>query len=145
MRALFWVFAIAIRLTAQDWRAVRIVGMAEYPVLARHAGISGRVHLHCVSNLVTKPPVCSVVSGHELLGRAAKGNAEQWRFRFGTGSSSSVDLIYDFRLTKSDSTRERPLATFVFTLPNVVTVTSAQGCGDHQPCPETPSAETRQP
>lgn len=143
MKTLIAVFAVSISLTAQDWQAARIVGMADYPVLARHAGIAGRVSLHCVSELEEEPPVCSIVSGHELLGPAAKANAEQWRFRVASGSSVRVDLIYEFRLTKSGSTRERPPATFVFTFPNVVTVTSAQGCGDHQPCPDKLSADLR--
>jgi hypothetical protein len=135
MKTLTVILAVSACLSAQDWRAVRIVGMAEYPVLARHAGISGRVLLHCVSKVDTEPPICSVISGHEVLGRAAKGNAEQWRFRVANESAAGVDLIYDFRLTQSGSTRERPLATFVFTSPNVITVTSAQGCSDHLPCP----------
>jgi hypothetical protein len=99
MKTLLAVLALSICLTAQGWQAVRIVGIAEYPLLARHAGIAGRVHLRCVSNLETGPPICSVISGHKVLGQAAKSNAEQWRFRDADGSSARVDLIYDFKLT----------------------------------------------
>lgn len=143
MKIFIMGLSVSICLIAQDWWPVRIVGMAEYPVLARQAGIAGRVRLHCVSQLDSEPPVCSVVTGHEALGRAAKANAEQWRFRVGKASSGGVDLIYQFSLTRSGSTHERPLATFVFTFPNIITIVSAQGCVDHLPCPEKPHPEAR--
>jgi hypothetical protein len=135
MRLVLAIMTVAGTVASQEWRLTRIVGISEYPALARHAGISGRVTLQCSVERQSEAPICRIVGGHKVLAQAAKDNAEKWRFGITGASSQNIILVYNFELTSSGSSHERPIASFVFQHPNIVTVTSARGCSDHLPCP----------
>jgi TonB family protein len=136
MRLIFIIVAASVAACGQEWRFVRIVGLSEYPALARQAGISGRVVLRCTVKEKTEAASCSIVSGHKVLAQAARNNAEKWRFQISGANSRTISLVYNFELTLRGSTHERPITSFVFEYPDIVTVTSPRGCSDHLPCLE---------
>ena len=132
---LFAAALFAIRLDAQDWTPVHIVGMP-YVAEARDARIMGVVRLRCTLNSDGSVGDIEVLSGHKFFLKAVLENARQWRFAFGDKPNTSTQkalLIYEFKLTDpvcGGHYREQ----FVFDEPDRVLVTS------EFPCPEPNSA-----
>jgi TonB family protein len=132
---LFAVALFAIRLDAQDWTPVHIVGMP-YVAEARDARISGVVRLRCALNSDGSVEDIEVLSGHKVFLKAVLENARQWRFAIGDKPNASARkalLIYEFKLTYpvcGGRYREQ----FVLDQPDRVLVTS------EFPCPEPNSA-----
>jgi TonB family protein len=135
MRVVLGMLTIAGTVLSEEWRVTRIVALSEYPALARHAGISGRVLLQCSIEQQNEVPNCTILSGDKVLAQAAKDNAEKWRFRVTGARSHSIPLVYTFVLTAAGSSHQRPIASFVFQHPSSVRIVSAKGCSDHLPCP----------
>lgn len=90
-----------VRLDAQDWIPVHIVGMP-YVAEARDARIQGVVRLRCALNSDGSVADIEVLSGHKVFLRAVTENARQWRFAI-SGKRNASDrkalLTYEFKLT----------------------------------------------
>jgi TonB family protein len=76
---LLGVFLAAPIVSAADRSAVKKVPPT-YPALARKMRIAGTVKLEVKVDPSGKPQDIKVVSGHPLLGPAAKECVSQWRF-----------------------------------------------------------------
>ncbi len=121
--------ALVVRLEAQDWTPVHIVGMP-YVAEARDARIQGVVRIKCALNSDGSVAGVDVLSGHKAFLAAVLLNARQWRFVAGgtrNASAAAALLIYEFRL--SDPVCEgRYKEEFVFDCPDRVRVTSEFPC-----------------
>ncbi len=110
---------------AADWEPSEIVGLG-YPWLAQSARVAGTV----VVRLTVAPDgsvrQAEAVSGHPLLKKAARENAEKWKF---TRSGQDPDgggeayLVYRFALEGNCAGRDCR-TSFVVELPNLIVVTS---------------------
>ena len=126
---LFLAVLCVMRLDAQDWTPVRIVGMP-YVAEARDARIQGVVRLRCALNSDGLVAKIEVISGHKFFLRAVLENARQWRFAIGDQPNTSARnalLIYEFRLT-DPVCESRYKEQFVFDQPDRILVTSEFPC-----------------
>jgi TonB family protein len=92
---------LAVRLNAQDWIPVHIVGMP-YVAEARDARLQGVVRLKCTLNSDGSVAGIEVLSGHPFFRKAVLENARQWRFAIGDKGGApdrKALLIYEFKLT----------------------------------------------
>jgi TonB family protein len=90
-----------VRLDAQGWTPVHIVGMPYVPE-ARDARIQGVVRLRCALNSDGSVADIEVLSGHKVFLRAVLESARQWRFASSGGRNASERkalLTYEFKLT----------------------------------------------
>jgi TonB family protein len=77
----------------------------EYPRLAWQARIVGEVNVEVHIAADGSVSSASASSGHELLQRAACENVKKWIFL--PGREFNLEIIYDFRLEKPESTSQR--------------------------------------
>jgi TonB family protein len=126
---LFAAALFAMRLDAQDWTPVHIVGMP-YVAEARDARIMSVVRLRCALKPDGSVAEIEVLSGHKFFLKAVLENARQWRFAIGgkpNASARKASLIYEFKLT-DPVCGGRYREQFVFDQPDRVLVTSEFPC-----------------
>lgn len=108
-----------------EWEPVEIVGMS-YPLLARSARITGLVVVRLSLERDGSVKQAEPVSGHPLLGEAAKANAEKWKFKQSGRNFAPAQtpyLVYRFVLAGSCAGNDCRTG-FVVELPNFVVVMS---------------------
>ncbi|MFN7995974.1 MAG: TonB family protein [Bryobacteraceae bacterium] len=96
-----------------------------YPRVAQFARVQGRVVLDLEVDASGKVVTIKLVSGHPILGTAAKANAYKWVFDKlrSTDSSGTIRLAFDFRLVGECAT-QCCSDDFVYVSPNRVIVTA---------------------
>jgi TonB family protein len=107
------------------WEPAEIVGL-NYPRIARQARITGLVVVRVSVKASGSAREADVVSGHPLLGEAARLNALDWKFRtVGSRSDKSdeVFLVYRFVL-RGNCAAKNCRELFVVEYPNFVLVRS---------------------
>jgi TonB family protein len=109
----------------EERQPLDIVGLS-YPQLARQARVTGLVVVRITVEDDGAVSLAEVVSGHPLLGEAAKENAERWRFKKQTtfsGRNPDAYLVYRFLLEGTCAGNDCRTG-FVAELPNFILVTS---------------------
>lgn len=122
LKVFFGLFLAVLSVCAQDWTPSKIIAINRYPPLARQAQIQGTVEIRCVLDSSGSVTAANVLSGHELLRKAAQENALQWKFkRFSEkGSDQYFDLKYVFLLEGEH--HDAFQATFIFEPPDVAKI-----------------------
>jgi TonB family protein len=85
-----------------DWFPVLMEGLA-YPALGTQARLTGTVKLLVAVDEQGKVSTTKIISGHQLLARAAQENVKTWVFSRCCGSdqpktSPSIEFTYVFKL-----------------------------------------------
>jgi TonB family protein len=92
----------------------------KYPPVAIHAGVSGEVRLRCVLASNGDLESATVVSGPEILARAAVKNIKQWRFYPSPPASRVFEMTYRFEI---DGVTEGIVdSSFAFDQPHTVVI-----------------------
>jgi len=119
------VWAQDARYSARDWTPSKIVGITEYPRVARIARVTGSVAVQCTLDPAGKVTSAEVLSGPPMLRKPATENALQWTFRLVTKDAfiHSLILIYVFVLEGEQQVQAN--TTFTFEGPSTVRVTAA--------------------
>jgi TonB family protein len=119
------LFALAtLAAWSQDWTPSKIVGISEYPRVARIARVEGSVTVKCTLDSAGKVAAAEVLSGPPLLRQFARENALQWTFQSVAKDvpSNSVILTYTFILEGEQQVQSN--TTFTFEVPGTVRVTA---------------------
>lgn len=120
----------------ERWWPDRMVGLSQYPPLARQARIEGVVELLCLLDENGSVLKVTSISGHPLLLATASENAIKWHFRrvLRRGAvDRETTLVYQFQIA-GEPVRSPPKTEFVFEGPNKILLTTEPACPDHAPC-----------
>lgn len=104
---------------------VRSAEKMSYPPIARQARVEGDVVVKVTLDSAGNIASAIGLSGAKLLIDDSVANAKKWQFA--PGSSSTVIIVYEFRISKREcntTTKSR----FRFKEPNIAVVT---GCAEH--------------
>jgi TonB family protein len=113
-------------LCAQDWAAVRVVGI-EYPPIAAAARVQGMVVIQCdldpSGKVISTERLDKTSMKPDLLGDAAQANAREWLFTPVTGTVGRrivLTYIFEVRQSQNYAVGQTTRTKFIYEAPQTV-------------------------